>query len=75
MRIFWAVIPLAFLLGCFAHSLTQEAAAASHAPDECASREDVEYLRVRIVVLEERLQTHAAAIRAFQQSLGIGHDQ
>ena len=74
-RVYWAAVPLAFMVGCVASSLTRTAhAAPAPEPTTCISREEVEALRARIIALEQRLQVHAATIRVFQQSLGVPHE-
>jgi hypothetical protein len=69
-KLLWAALPLFFLFGCFAHSLTHDAFA-SPPPLVCTTREEFEELRARVIALEDRLDTHASAIRYFKQSLGL----
>lgn len=58
----WAALPLVFVLGCLAHSLTQDAEAAPHA-ETCITKEESEELRARISAIEDRLEVHSDAIR------------
>ncbi len=73
-KLFWAALPLTFLLGCAAHSLTHAAYAAPQAP-VCVTREELEELRARVIALEDRLDTHAAALRYFKEALGAPSEE